>query len=426
MRTENNDVSQDTRGQGKGKRIGTVEKPDRFIPSSEWQDVPDWAVLPNGGQYRMDFASNKNQVRWDNPPGPETVIDKRKLPKSSRKRTLPTPSGEEKIDTSWFEPEIIPEEPEPAPPQIISGALYRGGKFNLSGASKTFKTFGLSDLAFSVANGLEWWGIPTIQSPVLYLDFELMRFDYQFRINEVRKARGTGDFSHIRRIGLRGKQMNQDLWDKLISLILRDKYGLVIFDPTYKLFVGRDENFAGDVATVLANFERVASETDVGVCNAHHFSKGNQAIKERGDRGSGSGVFFRDPDALFEMVPHEAGKEKGDVFTVMPTVRSFERIDDFVIRWKFPIFERDGTGLNPAELKQRKRTGPPKKGTPEQVAKLLKEQLLTKTKLVKLLQDEIGVGRARAYELVEEAEQEKTIVFDGIANTFERNSNRGK
>jgi hypothetical protein len=55
-----------------------------FIPSTEWQDVPDWAVLPNGGEYRMNLQDGRNQVRWHEPvPIPETVIDR---------RTLKTPS----------------------------------------------------------------------------------------------------------------------------------------------------------------------------------------------------------------------------------------------------------------------------------------------------------------------------------------------
>jgi len=47
-----------------------------FVPSTEWQDVPDGTVLPPGGEYRIDFATGKNQARWDNPPAPATVMAK--------------------------------------------------------------------------------------------------------------------------------------------------------------------------------------------------------------------------------------------------------------------------------------------------------------------------------------------------------------
>lgn len=54
-----------------------------FIPSTEWQEVPDWAAVPPGGEYRVDMATGKTHARWDNPPAPDTVVDKRKLPKAS-------------------------------------------------------------------------------------------------------------------------------------------------------------------------------------------------------------------------------------------------------------------------------------------------------------------------------------------------------
>jgi hypothetical protein len=48
-----------------------------FFPSRDWQDVPDWAAVSPGGEIRFDLSKGLTQARWDNPPGPETVIDKR-------------------------------------------------------------------------------------------------------------------------------------------------------------------------------------------------------------------------------------------------------------------------------------------------------------------------------------------------------------
>src|ERR1700730_15296058 len=48
-----------------------------FVPSKEYQNVPDWAAMPNGGEYKVNIDTGVNQARWDTPPGPETVIDKR-------------------------------------------------------------------------------------------------------------------------------------------------------------------------------------------------------------------------------------------------------------------------------------------------------------------------------------------------------------
>jgi P4 family phage/plasmid primase-like protien len=44
-----------------------------FVPSKEWQEVPEGLVMPNGGQIRSSFATGKKEIRWENPPPPESV-----------------------------------------------------------------------------------------------------------------------------------------------------------------------------------------------------------------------------------------------------------------------------------------------------------------------------------------------------------------
>jgi hypothetical protein len=48
-----------------------------LTPSTEWQNVSDWAVVPKGGEYSLDQQTNRTKARWHPPVlGPETVIDK--------------------------------------------------------------------------------------------------------------------------------------------------------------------------------------------------------------------------------------------------------------------------------------------------------------------------------------------------------------
>lgn len=42
-----------------------------FVPSTEWQEIPEGAVLPNGGEYRFDQATGKNYARWSEANLPE-------------------------------------------------------------------------------------------------------------------------------------------------------------------------------------------------------------------------------------------------------------------------------------------------------------------------------------------------------------------
>jgi hypothetical protein len=53
-------------------------------------------------------------------------------------------------------------------------------------------------------------------------------------------------------------------------------------------------------------------------------------------------------DAIVTMTKH---KEGDDYLTVEHTLRSFPRIDPFVVEWKVPLFERRAD-LDPGDLKQ--------------------------------------------------------------------------
>jgi hypothetical protein len=60
MRTKNNDVSQDTQSQSKGKRIGTVEKPGHKPPRNKTDVEKAWdAALASFGDSQMDAISKE-------------------------------------------------------------------------------------------------------------------------------------------------------------------------------------------------------------------------------------------------------------------------------------------------------------------------------------------------------------------------------
>ena len=124
-------------------------------------------------------------------------------------------------------------------------------------------------------------------------------------------------------------------------------YVLIIIDPTYKLLFNRDENKAGDIASLMNEFEMVAVRTGAAVAFGAHYSKGNQSAKEPIDRIGGSGVFARDPDSILSFTRHE----EPDCFTVEMNLRNHPPQNPFVVRWEFPLFAIDSV-LDPNRLKQ--------------------------------------------------------------------------
>ncbi|HEY6009239.1 MAG TPA: AAA family ATPase [Geobacteraceae bacterium] len=240
-------------------------------------------------------------------------------------------------------------DPEPEPPQLIQGVLHRGCKLILGGTSKSNKSWCLLDLAISVASGTPWWGRPCAKAQVIYINFELPSWSITSRIAALCAAR-----PEVRDIGdslvvwnLRGYGADiSSLRPELEENIDHRDYGLIIVDPAYKLLGKRDENANGDIASLMNEFEAIASRTGAALAIAHHFAKGDSTAKHAIDRMSGAGVWARDPDSILVMTPHEAENS----FTVTGILRNLPQIPDFVLTWDFPLMKL-APHLNPDALR---------------------------------------------------------------------------
>lgn len=153
--------------------------------------------------------------------------------------------------------------PLPRPPELVCGLLHQGSKMVIGGGSKSFKTWVLVDLAVSVATGTDWWGFKTTKGRVLYMNFEIQDVFFRDRINDVCIAKNCalkpGQLDYW---GLRGKAADLgSLMQDIIIMVKGGGYSLILFDPIYKGLGSRDENKAGDVASLLNEIESLAVET---------------------------------------------------------------------------------------------------------------------------------------------------------------------
>lgn len=71
------------------------------------------------------------------------------------------------------------------PDEIVCGVLHRGCKMILSAPSKARKSWTMLELGLSVAGGQYWMGIETVQTPVLYVDFEFLYGIFSERRNRI-------------------------------------------------------------------------------------------------------------------------------------------------------------------------------------------------------------------------------------------------
>jgi RecA-family ATPase len=237
--------------------------------------------------------------------------------------------------------------PEAEPPQLVAGVLHQGAKMVLGGPSKARKSWSLIDLMLSVSTGQPWWGFPTRRGRSLYLNFELPSFALHYRISSIAAAKGIDDFTGFDLWNLRGHATDfSALIPKILGRIRDTGYSLILIDPIYMGLGARNENDAGDIASLLNEVEQLAVKSGAAVVFGAHFSKGNQAGKESIDRIGGSGVFARDPDVILTMTPHE----QDDAHVIDLTLRALPPVKPFVVRWNVSVFIND-RDADPAKLK---------------------------------------------------------------------------
>ncbi|HBA83921.1 MAG TPA: DNA primase [Verrucomicrobia bacterium] len=203
-------------------------------------------------------------------------------------------------------------EPPPLADVLIEGLLRKGHKMLLTGPSKAGKSFDLIQLCIAIAEGLKWHEMQCAKGPVLYVNLELDRASCLHRFRDVYRAAGIEpkNVGLIDVWNLRGNSVPLDrLTPKLIRRAQKKGYLAIVIDPIYKVITG-DENSAEQMAAFCNQFDRICLALGAATIYSHHHSKGDQGHKRAIDRGSGSGVFGRDPDAVLDLIELEVLKDR--------------------------------------------------------------------------------------------------------------------
>lgn len=199
-------------------------------------------------------------------------------------------------------------------PVLIEGIFRKGRKGILTADSKAGKSFFAIEMAICVASGKPFLGRKCTKSKVCYFNYEIDEIEFMQRIKVVAKALGIREDEfkenlkvvHMRGLSIPLKVMKGNLIALLLKeqLYTREPFALTILDPIYKITAG-DENSAKDVGVFCNDLDRIAKETGSAIFYTHHHAKGDQGMKKAMDRGSGSGVFARDPDLMIDLTALE-------------------------------------------------------------------------------------------------------------------------
>lgn len=227
-------------------------------------------------------------------------------------------------------------------PELIEGILRVGHKMRITGPSKAGKSFALISMAAAIAEGTSWMGFQCSQGKVLYINAEISPESFYERIRTVYSALGIPpkNIKNISAWNLRGKTVPlENLLPSLIRRCKQQEFSVVIIDPIYKLNWG-DENDAGASSRFCNLLERICSDLGVSIIDCHHHSKGAQGQKTSMDRGSGSGVFSRDPDAILDMIELPINQKRRELLSDMFVCKALEALgtamDVNLDRWPLP------------------------------------------------------------------------------------------
>src|SRR5260221_379185 len=148
---------------------------------------------------------------------------------------------------------------------------------------------------------------PTTQSPVLYVNFELLEASSALRFDAMQREIG-GNQDNIIVISVSDYlDVLGDNFSQYLALCAKDfARKAVILDPMWRILGSFDENKNSEVRQALAPLVRFSREAQASMLGAHHHAKGSPVGKEAIDRSSGAGAWHRDPSVIWTMTPHRS------------------------------------------------------------------------------------------------------------------------
>lgn len=198
------------------------------------------------------------------------------------------------------------------PEPLIEGYINRGEVSLLAGASKAGKSWMSLQMAKCIGSGIEFLGQKTTPGVCVYINTEIAAPFWALRSSVMTDKLQLQGEPKILHASTRGEAITIanviPLLQEALEGVKQKQVDFICIDPYYTLAAGLEENAAGEVATAMLGFQKLAEKLNASVLITHHFPKGNAAGKTILDRASGSGVFARSVDNFFTLTENSSGK----------------------------------------------------------------------------------------------------------------------
>ena len=204
------------------------------------------------------------------------------------------------------------------PPYLVHGVLFHGspGKSGntalLSGPPGVSKTWAMLQLVQAVAEGSDWFGLPTAQARTAIFELEMSEAEIEPRCRALDAMGGDGWREHVvlfSKDQIPGGQL--DLCDPgvlmtVVRLVKSLDVKLVVFDNLSHLHY-LNENSSGEASRIMAALDRVSAETGCAILVLHHDRKSLEGGSNKQTRDSvrGSTVIQARPGAVLGLSLHK-------------------------------------------------------------------------------------------------------------------------
>ena len=247
---------------------------------------------------------------------------------------------------------------------VVEGICTEGECVIISGASKSGKSYLMTNLAIIAASGGKWLDrFQCRKSSVLYLNGENSKDDARERFHVCFDSLGIDPdecSNDIKMICIDGFITPiQKLKETLIKEIEKNQYDLVILDPLYCFYSGSEID-EGAAKAFVSTIKEICRETGVVIFCVHHHSKsGGKKYSNASNRASGSGMLQRAFSTLLDVTEVDkkelmlSGSQRAFEFTGQP-----RQAENFKINliFDFPVWEWDQEGVVPENAINKERT----------------------------------------------------------------------
>jgi len=323
-----------------------------FIPSIAGKGNPytpfaAYTWLEHRGDYA---AAGKTLYRLYNPPALRVVRDR------TMDEGMEEEAGEKESDGIRRYRTYSDEELEhlPTPEFIIDELIPEKSLIAFVGASGSFKTFGVLDVALSIASGSPYHGHAVRQGRVVYVSAE-GGAGFGLRVKAWKKHHHISSIPFFRAI-LDAPQLIEDENETALVATINDEDGveLIIVDTLARTFAGGEENSAKEMGAYIAACDRIRRATGATVALIHHHGV-------VGGRARGSSAFYAALDAEITFIREE---ERDNVKMTWTKAKDFGEPDDLHFTRVVIDLDDDQTSLilsplqvtkGPVRIKERRR-----------------------------------------------------------------------